>query len=374
MMFDMKYTEIFDLYLQRKLGTADRLAFEERLKTDPDFAADFKLHKDVDFAILQDDVESFRSKLEDIREQNHDLISEETPMEVSHQLDNELDEAIVQQDVMALREQLDQIHAQVEEEAEVTGIPGYGKIDKAIIDQDSIQLKEELANYQNASPTNSDFTDSEKLELEVDEAIMQSEVIELRDKLSKIGKAITPERKVVSMQTRRLRIMTAAAAVLVVALVSSLFMSGVVGSMSPEKAFNKYYDAYPPDGFTRGGTNTDEVDLLKEGMKLYRTENYEAAIVLFDLVTKEEELPSRFFYSGVSAFMLEQWNEANDYFRKYLGTGENSYKEQVEFYMAGCLMKTDQKDQATELLQEISKNTRHYHRKDAEEMLQRIRF
>lgn len=368
----MNSVELFDDYLHGKLNTAERRIFEERLQKDPQFAEAFQLYKEVDMAILQDDIEDFRSKLEQIHEANRDELNGQTSMQVAPSLEDELDKAIIEQEVMALREKLDRIHAHMEEEVDVTGVlPGYSGIDKAIADQNSLELKEELNQFADQESTDRAFTPDELLEHEVDQAIRESDVMELRQKINQIGKKIQPQRSIVQMRSRRIQVVSAAAAILVLAIVSSVFLSGVATSVSPEKAVTRFYEPYPADANTRG-VSIDKVDAFENGMKRYRAGDWETAFDFFFL--KEGNNPDNTFFLGMSALMLDRIETAQQQFNEYLLTGENSYLEASEYYLTACYLRRNEYKKAQTELEKIASDPMHHYSEQANAILKKTRF
>ena len=67
--------ELFDRYLENDLNIQEMQDFELRLKNDEHFAESFRLHKEVDAALMQEDVMKFRVQLDKIGIRNSDLVN-----------------------------------------------------------------------------------------------------------------------------------------------------------------------------------------------------------------------------------------------------------------------------------------------------------
>src|SRR3989339_325945 len=112
MIVDISLSELFDRYLEDDLNILDRQEIELRLAQDPAFANRFKLHKEIDQAVMESEIMQFRKQLEMIQTDNPDLVKD-SPMEVARFFEPEIDRAILEEDVMSLRNQLSRIHASI---------------------------------------------------------------------------------------------------------------------------------------------------------------------------------------------------------------------------------------------------------------------
>ena len=60
------FDEIIEIYNDRELKGEELKWFLNELKTNPKFAKNFELHKKIDEAIMMDDLDNFRKKLNEI--------------------------------------------------------------------------------------------------------------------------------------------------------------------------------------------------------------------------------------------------------------------------------------------------------------------
>ena len=175
---DLNLSELFDRYLENDLNFLERQKFELQIKLDLAFAERFRLHKEVDKALIEDDILNFRRQLEQIGTDNSELV-QATPMVIAEELTPEIDQAILEQDIIALRDQLNRIHTSVIEEVDPVEIKGYSGIEHAILNQDSLALSRELSVFGELMSNNDSIQDNELsvLNKNVDRAILQDDVM-----------------------------------------------------------------------------------------------------------------------------------------------------------------------------------------------------
>jgi len=346
MIGDISLSELFDRYLEDDLNILDKQEFEQRLAQDPAFARRFKLHKEVDAAVMENEIMQFRRQLETIGAENQDLLST-SPMEVVTFPEPEVNRAIMDQDVIALRNQLNRIHSGIMEELEAAGTPGYAGIDGAIINQDALTLQNELKSFIERRESGADQPADDKLILEIDKAIMQEEVMELRDKLVSIGEKVTGVKTMVPQKTSVLTIVTRAAAILIFLVAGGIFLLQMNGSST-----SGMFDNYSSRSVTRGTVdNSDKI--FNVALGLYDKGDYKGAGNLFDGLLENEDAPVIMkVYAGHCA--LE--NGDPDKGINILSTipqDEPVYID-AQWFLAGCYLRKEQTAEAKQILENLS--------------------
>jgi len=365
----MTEAEYFDRYLQGLLKSSEQDAFEKRLSSDEDFAERFRLYKEVDKAILQRDLIQFRSKLEFIQIANPDLHQADASMDIIVPAESELDDAILQHDILALRDQLNVIHAEVEKDIEVGEIQGYGRMDRAVGEHDTLGLREGLSVY-NQSEGAGEMSAEEAVLAEIDSAILQSDVMDLRHRLAGIGSQTTRREKVTMQPARlRIRVISAAAAVLVLALASTLYLSTQGGSPSPDRLDARYFVPFDFGGSERGVQMLD-ASLLKKAQDQYREGHYEAAYGFLTEISELDHLTV--FYLGITSYLTGRTEQAEKWFNQYIESGEIAFRQPSEYYLAGCYLRQNRDAEAREAILGILGNSRHDHYEQAQRLFRKI--
>lgn len=351
---DFKLSELFDRYLENDLNILERQEFELRLKSDLEFAESFRLHKEVDNALIQDDILSFRRQLERIGIKNSELI-QSAPMVIAEDLNPEVDQAILEQDIMALRDQLNRIHTSVIEEADLVAVNG-----------DSSAIEE----FVHAELQNVDYESSQFMQ-DVDQSIMQEDVMSLRSKLNEIGNRTVTTKKTTTVRRKVLAYAsTAVAAVFVLLVAGAIFLNQTSGTISSDRMISKYFQSYDGIGNKRGPSE-DGNRVIELGIQKYNKGEYVNALELFEAcISVENRNETILLYAGSSALLTNDPDKALRYFEHW---DENSpVFEQVEWYSAGCYLKKNENEKAKAILNKISLDPEHNYFNEASEILKKI--
>jgi hypothetical protein len=354
MIVEISLSELFDRYLEDDLNIFDRQEFELRLAQDPAFAQRFKLHKEVDQAVMESEIMQFRKQLEIIEANNPDLL-EASPMEVASFFEPEVDRAILEEDVISLRNQLNRIHASIIDNIDASEIPGYTNLEEAIVNQDAVVLQAELKEFNNSrlAMTLPEELESNKLSREIDRALLEEDVMELREKLEVIGNKVTEKTIEVNSRRRVLTTITSVAAVLTFVLAGTFVLmqnSNIAGN----QRFTGMFENYTSISESRGPV--DAVDkITNSAVQLYNDKQYLLGGSLFDGILEQNDTDEVLkVYAGHCA--LE--NDDPDKGIRYLSsiTPEAPTYIDAQWYLAGCYLRKDQPSVALDIIDKLSKN------------------
>jgi tetratricopeptide (TPR) repeat protein len=248
---------------------------------------------------------------------------------------------------MALRNQLNKIHSGIMEELEAAGVPGYAGIDEAVVNQDALTLQNELKSFIERRENGVPQPEIETLGLEIDKAIMQEEIMELRDKLVAIGERVSGVKTIVPRKTNVISMVTRAAAVLVFLVAGGIFLLQMSGS-STSGMFDNYVGRSAPRG------PADEPDKIGSvAINLYEKGDYQGADALFeDLLLKDNSPIIWKVYAGHSA--LETGNpDKGIKILSEIAPDEPTYID-AQWYLAGCYIRKENTTEAIEILQRLS--------------------
>lgn len=370
---DPNLSELFDRYLENDLNILERQQFELRVKMDLAFAERFRLHKEVDQALIEDDILDFRMQLERISTENVSLCSS-VPMVVAEDMTPEIDVAILEQDVISLRDQLNRIHASVIEEVDPSEILGYSGIEQAILQQDSIALNKELGVFEELLHHDKVVQDSDlfRLTQDVDSAILQDDIMELRMKLEQLGETVIPSRKVVPMRRKVIANATRAiAAIALVVIGSAVFLTLNSGNSGSDRLVDKYFVSYDGIGNKRGPSENG-IRVVELGIQKYNKGEYKNALELFeasiaDNISNETIL----LYAGTSALLTGDPDKALRFFSNW--DESSPMFEQIQWYSAGCYLKKGDIEKATAILNKISEDQEHNYYSQATAILKKVR-
>ncbi|VAW20301.1 hypothetical protein MNBD_BACTEROID01-1186 [hydrothermal vent metagenome] len=377
---------IHHFYKEQKVAKAD-------MEVD-DSETDESLLSEIADAVLEKDVVQLRDTLQQITQSlpehnfSHETIENylgnnlpgeehlklEAELAVNSKLANdiklhkELDKAMSEKDVMDMRAQLGRIiKTQASHTREFEDIEQYIYND---LDGDShAAFEEEL--YENV-----DLRSDVKLHKDVEAAIGEREIMDLRDQLKDVSRdSQTNEgRSIISLNTgsgSKLIKLAAAASVLLVIGLSAIVKFSTV---SNEKLYDQYFETYPTFGISRSGV-TDFMDQsLKQGLVLFNEQNYEEALGVFQqIINKDTKNPVVHFYAGESYQNLKNYSQAITEYKSVVEHNENLFVEQAEWYIGLCYIKKGDIDLATNQFNKIVSDNGYY-KQDAEALLRRLKY
>ena len=212
-----------------------------------------------------------------------------------------------------------------------------------------------------------------KLYREVDQAIKEQDVLDLRNQLDVIHNSLGDKVREPKYVPRYKKALSYAA----IASLAILISVGIVykinmRKLSNEQIFEKYYEPYEVTMVYRSA-ETDARKLLSEAMQKYEAEEYEAAIGLFQqILEKEPGNMETELYSGISSMEIERYSEANNSFNRIIEHNDNLYVEQAEWSLAFCYLMTNNHQESKDIFNQIA-NKEGYYREQAFKIVKRIK-
>ena len=201
-----------------------------------------------------------------------------------------------------------------------------------------------------------------ELHKEIDEAIQESEVIELRKKLDLVHDLTQNKKQPGLLRTilrhKLSRIAAASFVVLLIITSLSLYFLRPDGNMSNDSLFKIYYQ--PDAALLIRGTDSQNATLI-QAFQLYENKEYDAALDLFSqvLLTDGDNIPVQ-FYSGISNIELGQYRKALSPFNIIMANKPNLYVERAEWYAALCYLILNENKNAEDLFLQISHSNSFY--------------
>jgi len=144
-----------------------------------------------------------------------------------------------------------------------------------------------------------------------------------------------------------------------------LFQLLQTNSMTSSEVYDTYFNVYEAPSALRS-TEGNKLVNWEKASQLYAEGNYREAISYF--AKSESEVPGYLteFYKGMSNLSLDgpYYQRAITAFDKVLAT-DNDYVEQAQWYKAFALFQIQDKEEVTQLLEEIVANKSYNHEKAA---------
>ncbi|WP_127344763.1 hypothetical protein [Ancylomarina longa] len=229
---------------------------------------------------------------------------------------------------------------------------------------------EQLKEFEKNLLDDSDLQLELSLHEEVEDAIMEQDVMDLRNKLESIETPPTETKKRKYKYLSKWNI-TAASLALLIGLGSLMYLTNHKSSYSNDKVYSNYYKPYNVVINTRSSDVTVD-NLLVSALKSYESKDYRTALSLFKkILDKDSTNITGNFYSGVSNLEINEYSKANKNFDRVMRHKNNLFIEQTEWYLGFCYLMTNERDKAIVQFNSIAKGNSFYKTK-AREILNRL--
>ena len=231
--------------------------------------------------------------------------------------------------------------------------------------------REELDWFSKELESNAVLAEDIRLYREVDNAIREQDVMDLRDQLDVIHNSIGDPATKPVRQTRYRKVLSYAA----IASLAVLISLGVVLKVQHKKLSNQqiYSKHFEPYEVTMVYRSADSDALLNQAVMAYDAQNYTAAIELFEQLLGS--YPNEMEYQlslGISYMETEQYKKADNKFQGIIDHNDNLYIEPAEWYLGFCYLHTGQNVAARAHFKEIARSNSSFNKK-AKNILRRIK-
>ena len=224
--------------------------------------------------------------------------------------------------------------------------------------------REELDWFSKELESNAVLAEDIRLYREVENAIREQDVMDLRDQLDVIHNSLgDPSREPVRQNRYRKVLSYAAIASLAIFISLGVLLKVQHNKLTNDQIFEKHYEPYEVTMIYRSA-ESDYQKLLSQAMTRYEAREYEAAIGLFEqILTDDPADMASSLYSGISYMETEQYSQADKKFRKIIDHNDNLFMEQAEWYLGFCYLHTGQNLEARGHFKEISDGDGSYNKK-----------
>ena len=229
----------------------------------------------------------------------------------------------------------------------------------------------EATGFEEALESDPELKEEMDLYREVDSAIADTEVLDLRAQLDEIHEELTPQLEKLTRKSskRVLRYAVAASIAVIISLGTySLFFKKV----NNNKIVSEFYKPYDVTLVNRSA-NASITPVLREALSKYENQEYREATMLFkEILEINPEMTASYLYSGISYMELKEYTSAEESFTAVLEHNDNLYIEQANWYLGMVYILTDEKDKARIQFRKI-KNSDGFYQDEAAKILRKLR-
>lgn len=214
--------------------------------------------------------------------------------------------------------------------------------------------EEELKNFDELLRADPNLEEELRLSHEIDDAISETDVIDLRNNLDNIY-SLTQQQEsttvVRSFFRSKLHRIAAAAFFLVLLFGSiSLYFMNAEKPVSNENLFRIYYQ--PDAALLIRGQAEDK--LLIDGFQKYENRDYSAALDIFNKILEKDpnNIPVQ-FYAGISNIESGKYRNALKPFKNIVNQNQNLYQDKAKWYAGLCYLKLNENEKAYDVFKDI---------------------
>jgi tetratricopeptide (TPR) repeat protein len=296
--------EEIDNYLTGELSDRDFYEFESNLLQNRTLQNEVKLHQEIEMSIQENDVMDLRSKISNI-------LGAETSWNVSE-----------------------------------TSIEDFidGVLEGELLEEFELELHD-----------NSDLMAEVELRKQVNDAILEKDIFDLRNKLSAAKESAGDKKvKMLIPETRegQIKFWRSSVAILIVLI----GLAGVLtnGLVSVSRTYDNYFES--PSWSAERSVSSD-VTLLQQANIAYINADYNKVVqILSQLPASNYENPVSDFYLAASLQKLNRYEDAITAYSSVIKQGDNLFIEEAQWYRSLCYLKLgDQKKARIELLAVIER-------------------
>ena len=273
-------------------------------------------------------------------------------------LHREIDLATAETDIMELRATLASI-----QQTESSTSRKIEEIDQFL----NMELSEdELASFESELSNNPDLVAELDLHREIDAALLEKDVMHLRNKLDRISKDIIKEKRkersfIARIPNSRIAVATIAASLILLISITSLLSRNKV--TNERELYSQFFRPYEATGIFR--SNDSDLDSkISIALHKYNQAEYTEAVGLFEEILKTDASnPVGNFYQGMAYQELGQFDNAIGSYNQVIKERNNLFIEQAQWYAALCYLQNDNRRKAFKQFQRIAENNGYYSEK-----------
>ena len=212
------------------------------------------------------------------------------------------------------------------------------------------------------------------LQKNLNKALSQGDILDLREKLNVIHEMVDPElkRKKIKITFLNNWVGIVAACAVIMIAIGFLLTNSINPVQTAEVLFDQYYEPYVIP--TNYRSVTDINNIFHKALVEYKKQDYQKALQLFEIVLiKDEFRMDVTLLTGISNLEIENYNKANNSFQKVINHNDNLFIEQAEWYLALCFLKTGEQEKAHLQFEKIIDDNSLY-KEEAEDVLKKLGY
>jgi tetratricopeptide (TPR) repeat protein len=195
-----------------------------------------------------------------------------------------------------------------------------------------------------------------------DEILAAREVLDLR---AKLGSVEIKKRSSSALRQTASKTAKYAAAIALVALISSVLYLVLRPASTTDELYSSYYSGYVSPGAVRSGVSSGNT-LMDNALALYSAKEYDKAIgYLEQVIASDQDNMEPLFMHGMANMEVSNFPVAEGSFSKVIAHNDNLYIEDAEWYLGLCYMMTGENNKALKQFSAIAESKSRHSRQAA---------
>ena len=278
----------------------------------------------------------------------------------------EIDMAGAESDIMNLRASLNKIQrSEFQSPASIEELENYIHSELS---------NEELASFEDELISNQKLMDEIELIKNIDLALSETDVMQLRNNLQNITGEIVANKQTERSFAGKFKAKRFVLSTVAASLILLLGITGILSRQSSqEDVYQKFYNKYEATGIVRSANITAN-QTLTEALRKFENQDYNAALNLFsEVIKRDQNNMVGHFYTGVSLQETGKYQNAIKEYETVIVDKDNLFTEQAEWYIGLCYLQTNENKKAYKQFKKIAKNEGFYQQK-AQSILGKIKY
>lgn len=134
--------------------------------------------------------------------------------------------------------------------------------------------------------------------------------------------------------------------------------------------YASYFEPFEASTETRS-TDSDQDASTKLFLEAYQAEDYQSSLQVFETLSSQAD-NNMFLLAGISAMELNKNEESLTFLNKIIDSNDFYFVDHAKWYKALALLKTNQINQAKEILNDLASNPKADHHDDSISLLEEI--
>lgn len=353
---------------------------------------DETLFNDIQNALEENDIAEIRASLKQIAQSvpAHSYSAEQIEEYVSNQMNDELlsqfEEDLILNTTLAddvrLSREIDRAGAEFDimdlranlQEIQKSGSHSTVRLEEMEAYIHNELSDEELASFEAELSSNKELVSEINLIKNIDRALAESDVMQLRNKLQRLSKDASSEKQTERSFAGKSRVRKVMLTSVAASLILLLGITGLLSRQASQKdIYQKFYSKYQTTGIARSANSTAD-QTLTTALQKFNSQDYDAALNLFQkVISTDQNNMVGHFYTGASLQETGKYSNAIKEYQTVIANKDNLFVEQAEWYIGLCYLQTNEDKKAYKQFKKIAENDGFYQAK-AQTILRKLKY